>query len=157
MIYLLLFILNSPCEEYITNETDYNFILNIPKINLRKTVKYYKDKDNSVNKGIYLANNYNFSQNNDILILASHSGKSSISYFKHLDNLNINDYVITSNNKYKNIYKINEIYKINKNGKFVYDRKKKGIYLITCDKNENKKQLVFYGKRVKSIKKSTYF
>lgn len=157
LFYILLFLSRSPIFNIDDlNKEKYNFHLYIPKISLYKKVFFKDSKENNVNKGIYLVNNYLFSNENDTVILASHSGSSRISYFKHLDLLEINNYVYTSNNKYKNIYKIEKIYKINKNGKFKYSKNRKGIYMITCDKKNDKKQIVFYGKFIKSIKKTSF-
>lgn len=139
-----------------TNEDDYNFTLKIPKIDLIRDVYVKESENNNVNKGIYLANEYTFSNENNIVILASHSGNSSISYFKHLNLLHIGDYVYTQNDEYQNIYKISKIYEIKKTGKFKYSKKDKGIYLITCDKSDNAKQIVLFGKMEKYIKKSSF-
>ena len=68
---------------------DYNFILNIPDINLSVKVYDYDDERNNVDKGIYLVKDYDF-QGKNSLILASHSGSSSISYFKNLNQLKEN-------------------------------------------------------------------
>lgn len=135
----------------------YFFILNIPKINLYEKVYEYNDKNNDVNKGIFLAKDYDFNSFNGSLVLASHSGNSSISYFKNLDLLKKDDIVnIIINNK-TIYYKITDIYKIKKNGKFKYFNEDKAIYLITCDKKNNNKQIVFKGKIVKINKKSQVF
>lgn len=155
---ILLFISKSSINNYAEkNINDYNFTLYISKINLTKDVFKKYSNSNDVNKGIYLANEYVFSNKDDTLVLASHSGNSSISYFKNLDLLQVGDYVYTKNNIYENIYRIDKTYTINKNGKFRFSKKEKGIYLITCDKKNSKKQLVFYGKMLKTIKNDLFF
>ena len=156
-VYLLLFFsINIGDYKYPSNNNSY-FELNIPSIDLYKEVYNYSDKNNDVNKGIYLVNNYDLNSLNGTLILASHSGSSSISYFKHLDKLNKNDLLYLTYNGYDYYYKINDIFKINKTGKFKYKDKNKTIYLITCDKKNKKKQIVFYGKLMKIVKKSSFF
>lgn len=145
---------NINIENNISN--DYYFLLKIPKINLEAKVYSFYDKMNNVDKGVYLVKNYDFTSLNGSLILASHSGNSPISHFKNLDMLLDGDIVaIIFNNKYY-YYEIIDIYKIDKTGKFKYDDFDRGIYLITCDKKSNKKQLVFKGKLIKISKKSTF-
>lgn len=134
----------------------YYFSLNIPKIDLNVKVYDYNDKNNDVNKGIFLVKQYNFDSMHGSIILASHSGTSSISYFKNLYLLNKNDVVVIIYNNHNYYYKINRIYKINKNGKFIYKNSDRGIYLITCDKKNKKKQIVYKGKLEKISKKSTF-
>lgn len=130
------------------------FNLIIPKINLNQKVYKYNDKRNNVDKGVYLAKNYEFKKNNGSLILASHSGNSSISYFKDLNKVNIKDQIFIISNKNIYLYIITEIYKINKNGKFKYINDDKYLYLITCDKKNKKKQIVVRANLVKITKKS---
>lgn len=147
--------LNNNYNQIVSN--DYYFILNIPKINLLEKVYEYNDKNNDVNKGIFLAKEYNFNSFNGSLILASHSGNSSISHFKNLDKLDKDDIVSIIIDNRVIYYKIVDIYKIQKNGKFKYSNENETIYLVTCDKKNNKKQIVFKGKIIKINKKSQVF
>lgn len=147
--------LNNNYNQIVSN--DYYFILNIPKINLSEKVYEYNDKNNDVNKGIFLAKEYNFNSFNGSLILASHSGNSSISHFKNLDKLDKDDIVSIIIDNRVIYYKIVDIYKIQKNGKFKYSNENETIYLVTCDKKNNKKQIVFKGKIIKINKKSQVF
>lgn len=139
------------------SKNDYYFMLNIPKIDLSKKVYNYNNKKNDVDKGIYLVKDYDLSSLEGSLILASHSGNSSISHFKNLHLLKEDDFVFIIYNDKSYVYQIDKIYKINKNGKFYYTDKDKQIFLITCDKKDKKKQLVFRGKLIKIVKKSTFF
>ena len=91
------------------------------------------------------------------LILASHSGNSPISYFKNLDLLNSGDVIKIIHNSFEYYYIIIDIYKIDKNGKFQYSNENKTICLVTCDKKNKHKQVVYKGKLVKITKKSTFF
>ena len=147
--------LNNNYNQIVSN--DCYFILNIPKINLSEKVYEYNDKNNDVNKGIFLAKEYNFNSFNGSLILASHSGNSSISHFKNLDKLDKDDIVSIIIDNRVIYYKIVDIYKIQKNGKFKYSNENETIYLVTCDKKNNKKQIVFKGKIIKINKKSQVF
>ena len=153
----LLFVIpfNKPIE--IQNNDNYFFIINIPKIDLYKEVYKYNNHNNNVNKGIYLVKDYDFNTLNGSLILASHSGNSDISYFKNLNLLKKNDIVKIFINDRIVYYAVTDKYKINKTGKFKYHDKNAYLYLITCDKNNNNKQIVVVGKIVKIMKKSTFF
>lgn len=127
------------------NLSDIYFYLSIPKINLNKEVYYYNNKNNTVDKGIMLVNDYNMNSLKGSLILASHSGSSKISYFKNLHRLDINDLINIFYNNVKYTYKITRKYYIKKNGKFKYQDKNKNIYLITCDIKNKKRQIVYEG------------
>ena len=162
IIYLIFGLVFSLDNQYCFNDisnvnSSYFFDLSIPKINLDYKVKYFSDKNNDVDKGVYLVKDYDFNTLRGSLILASHSGNSSISYFKYLDKVSTNDIVKITYKGSIYYYKINEIYKINKTGRFNYNNDDKLIYLITCDKKSNTKQLVFKGELIKINKKSTFF
>lgn len=135
---------------------DYYFEISIPKIGLNEKVYRFKDPRNDVDKGVMIVKDYNFHNMKGSLILASHSGNSSISYFKNLHMIKKNDIVRILFNGDEYIYQINKIYKINKNGKFKYNNSDRTIYLITCDRNNKKKQNVYKGKLIKIVKKSTF-
>lgn len=129
----------------IASAVESNPVLSIPKIGLKQ--EFYPDDKikNNVDKGIQVIDGSLMPDNGGNLILASHSGNSSIAYFKHLDLLNIGDkvYVIYKENKY--LYVISDIYDVEKTGFVEIKRKnKQTLTLITCKKNTNK-QTVFIG------------
>ena len=78
------------------------------------------------------------------LILASHSGNSKISYFKNLNKLKINDDVIIYYQGNDYIYKVKNIYEIEKTGKAIIlkNNEKKTLTLITCKHNTNKQIVI---------------
>ena len=120
--------------------------MNIPKINLQRGFFDINSKYNNVNKNIYVhpSSSYPNSMNGN-LILAAHSGTSSISYFKNLYKLQPNDdiYVNYKNKEYH--YKIKKIYKVEKTGTVSIQRNKNvsTLTLITCSKNDSKTQTVY--------------
>ncbi len=124
-----------------------NPVLEIPKITLKQEF-YPNDKEkNNVDKGLQVIETSkmpNVKSGN--LIIASHSGSSSIAYFKNLDKLNINDvaYIHYKNQTYK--YVINNIYDVEKTGyvNIKRDKTKQTLTLITCKKNTNK-QTIYIG------------
>lgn len=120
-------------------------VLSIPKINLNQEF-YPNDKfKNNVDQGIQVIDGSIMPDKNGNLILASHSGSSSIAYFKHLDLLNVGDKVYVIYNGMKYSYVISNIYDVEKTG-FVEIKRdnRQTITLITCKKNTNK-QTVFIG------------
>lgn len=123
-----------------------NPVLEIPKINLKQQF-YPNDKEkNKVDKGIQVIETSKMPNQKGNLILAAHSGNSSIAYFKNLDKLNINDvvYVHYKNKNYQ--YIIKDIYDVEKTGYIDIKRNKnkQTLTLITCKKNTNK-QTVYIG------------
>lgn len=132
----------------ITNKEEYYAILEIPKINLKKEIYSICDKRNNVEKNILVHENSNFPKN---IILASHSGNRSNAYFKDLYKLKIKDDITIyyQNKVYK--YIIEEIEEQNKTGNlYLKEDLSERIILITCTKNNNKTQMIYYGK-LKSI------
>ncbi len=124
-----------------------NPVLFIPKIDLKKEMYPNDDKLNNVDKNIQVIEGSKMPDyRGGNLILASHSGSADISYFKHLDEVSINDsvYVYYKNKKYN--YVIMDIYDVLKTGyvSIKRDRDKSTITLITCKKNTNK-QIVLIG------------
>ena len=133
------------------NYEPYLAVLKIPKVNLERG---FYDKTSSLNNVDY---NILFHSNSDYpdklngnVILASHSGTSSISYFKNLYKLELGD---EASINYKNTtytYKVVNIYKEEKDGTIaIYRNKEKStLTLITCTKNDNTKQTVYILERI---------
>lgn len=122
-------------------------VLSIPKINLKQGFYEYSSPLNTVDKNIEVIETSKMPDVlNGNLILAAHSGNSEIAYFKHLEQLQIQDavYVYYRSKKYK--YVINDIYAKEKTGyiEIIRDKNKNTITLITCKKNTNL-QSVFIG------------
>ncbi len=124
-----------------------NPIIEIPKINLNKTL-YPEDKTkNNVNKNIEIISGSKLpNTTNGNLILAAHSGNTKNAYFNNLDKLKYNDtiYAYYRNKKYK--YVISDIYDVPKTGYINIKRKldRTTITLITCKKNTSL-QTVYIG------------
>ncbi|MBE6161389.1 MAG: sortase [Firmicutes bacterium] len=127
-------------------ETFYHDKIVISKINLDKN--FYSYNETNVDNNIILLKESNI--NNYFLILAAHSGSSSISYFKNIYKLNKNDLVEIYLNKEKVEYVVKEIIYIKKNGKIKISKKENNnvLYLTTCDKFNLKRQLL-----IKCVKK----
>ena len=122
-------------------------ILEIPKINLKKGLYDINSKYNSVKYNVQRLKESDMPNIvNGNLILASHRGNSSVSFFNNLYKLSNGDqvYIYYQNSKYK--YEITNMYEVEKTGTITIhrDRDKTVIVLITCKKNETK-QLVYIG------------
>lgn len=120
--------------------------LSIPKINLKKGFTEINNKYNNVNRNIEIIKPSKYpdvSKGN--LIIAGHSGSSSVSFFKDLYKLKLEDEVfITYNgNEYK--YKIKNIYTDLKDGDVVIRRNKDitTLTLITCTKGDKNTQTIY--------------
>lgn len=145
--------INNTSTEEIQNTntpTTYNYIayIEILKINLRQGLVSIDSSANDVDKNIQIIKPSDFPDvPNGNLILASHSGSSSISYFKHLYKLVTGDTISIYYNDYKYTYKIVKIYNTPKNGTVpIYrDTDKTTITLITCTRNSNTLQTVYIG------------
>lgn len=138
-------------EKIITKKianNDYFAIIEIPKIKLKKELYEINDKRNNVNKNI-LVHEYSIFPSN--IILASHSGNRSNAYFKNLYKLQVKDIIkIYYQNKIYE-YIIESIEEQNKTGKlYLKEDLSERLIIITCTKNNNKTQMVYYSK-LKSI------
>ena len=131
---------------------NYIAYLRIPKIELNRGFYNITSTLNNVNKNIYVhpASTFpnNVSGNN--LILASHSGSSSISYFKKLYKLELEDDVYLEYNGKTFHYKIKNIYTVPKDGTVALRVKQDAstISLITCTKGDSKTQTIYISELV---------
>ena len=125
---------------------DYFGYIEIPKINLKHGLVRENYKYNNVDITIQTIHPSSYpNEEKGNLILASHSGTSSISYFKNLYKLNNGDIVNIYYNNVKYTYKITNIYTQPKTGEVnIYrDREKTTLTLITCTKNDDTTQTVY--------------
>lgn len=129
-----------------TPKVTYIGYLSIPNINLRKGFTEKESKYNTVNKNIQILSSSDYPDKNlGNVIIAAHSGNSSVSYFKKLYLLNIGDVIYIEYKGVKYTYKINNIYEVEKNGKVEIVRNKNvsTLTLITCTKNNESTQTVY--------------
>ncbi|MBR2833336.1 MAG: sortase [Bacilli bacterium] len=120
--------------------------LEIPKINLTKGFVDMNSRANNVDYNIQIIKPSNYPDiENGNFIMASHSGSSRISYFKHLYKLSTGDTVNIYYNDIKYTYKIDNIYEQPKNGYVdIYrDTTKTTLTLITCTKNNEATQTIY--------------
>lgn len=135
---------------YINNETEvvteekyqYNSILEIPSINLKRGVLDINNEYNDAKYNIEL-----IKEDEEVIVLASHNGTNNNSFFGKLNTLELGDEInyYKDGNIYKYIY--TESYDIKKNGYADIYRKEdiKSIILITCKDNTDDAQTVYIG------------
>lgn len=133
-----------------TNQQSQNYnylgILEIPKINLKNGFYNLNSRYNNVDYNITLIKGSTMpNEKNNNLILAAHSGDCPVCYFENLYKLQLGDvaYIYYGNAKY--VYKIVDIYEVDKDGTVaIYrDYDKNVLTLITCTRNSNTKQTVY--------------
>lgn len=127
------------------NNEEYLGILEIKKIKLRKGFYKLNSNLNNVDKNIMTVSSSdipNVKKGN--LILASHSGNSSVSYFRYLDKLDMEDIASIYYLGKKYDYKLINYYDVDKNGsvQIIKNNDINTLTLITCKKNTDK-QTVF--------------
>ena len=127
------------------NKEEYIGILEIKKIKLKKGFYKLNSNLNNVDKNIMIVSSSDMPNvNKGNLILASHSGNSSVSYFKYLDKLDMEDIASIYYLGKKYDYKLINYYDVNKNGsvQIIKNNDINTLTLITCKKNTDK-QTVF--------------
>lgn len=143
-------------EKVETSSPTYNYIaiLEIPNINLKRGLVDYNSKYNNVKYNIQIIEHSQMPNvENSNLILASHNGTSNVSFFKDLYKLKEDSLIYLYYDGYKYIYKLNNSYDTDKDGKveIVRNRYKNTITLITCKRNTKDKQIVFIGYLVDKV------
>ena len=138
-------------EEYKGTQEKYIGAIEIPKLKIRKGLVSPYSKANDVRFNVQFIKPYHFpNEDNKVVILASHSGTSKVSYFDKLRYINLKDsvYIYYKNKKYN--YRVIDKYKIRKTGSFIMNNsdKKTLLVLITCDPSNKKKQIVVISERV---------
>ena len=128
----------------------YDMVIEIPSINLKYGLYDINSRYNSVNYGLQILRESDMPNvTNGNLVIAGHSGTSSISYFRYLYRLKNDDLVFIYYKGTKYIYKINNIYEEEKDGSITIhrDNNKTIIALITC-KSRSNNQYVFIGELI---------
>jgi len=147
-------ILENNEDEVVEDTKQYNFTydinyigyLNIPKINFNKGFTSIEDEFNDVSKNIQILSSSDYpDKDNGNVIIAGHSGNSSVSFFNKLYLLEIGDLAYIKYNNKNYTYKISNIYKVDKTGKVEIKRNKnnKTLTLITCTKSDKLTQTVY--------------
>ena len=125
--------------------------LSIPKLNLKKGFTDIGNRYNTVTRNIQVIKPSDYPDvDKGNFIIAAHSGSTSISFFRDLWKLEINDeaFVNYKGNDYQ--YIIKDIYTVPKTGMVTIKRNKEvsTLTLITCTRRDNTTQIVYILERV---------
>ena len=127
----------------------YNSILSIPKINLKKGIYSVLDNRNNIEENIMIHKDSNINR----IILIAHSGTGDKAFFKDLDKLDYDSLIEYYYNHTKYVYKVNDIYEVEKRGVInLKNSNKKTINLITCNEHDKTKQIVYMATLIDEIK-----
>lgn len=132
-------------KETTTPTVNYIAVIKIPKIGLEKGLASKGSYWNNVNRNIEILSESDMPDvDKGNVILASHSGNSSISYFRKLNKLQNDDIVSIVYNGKEYKYKMVNSYEIEKNGyaHIVRNAEKSTLTLITCKHNTDKQIVV---------------
>ncbi|MBQ2835460.1 MAG: sortase [Clostridia bacterium] len=132
-------------KEKTTPTINYIAVIKIPKIGLEKGLASKGSYWNNVNRNIEILSESDMPDvDKGNVILASHSGNSSISYFRKLNKLQNDDIVSIVYNGKEYKYKMVNSYEIEKNGyaHIVRNAEKSTLTLITCKHNTDKQIVV---------------
>ena len=140
-------------ENTINNEEVNNYlgVISIPKINLEQGFYGIDNPMNNVDKNIELISNSNMPDvENGTLILAAHSGNDRVSYFNKLYKLNIDDEIEIIYNKSKYLYKLIDIYEVEKTGSISLHNINNitSLVLVTCSNFNDNLQVVYISRLV---------
>lgn len=124
--------------EYKNINNEHVGYIEIPRINIKKEIKYGSSKNILDENYVGILNGKTLENNN--IVLAGHNIKT---VFYKIRKLKKDDIAILNTNKNKKYYKVKDIRVINKNEfKYFYDTEKKLLTLVTCTNNNNKRLLV---------------
>ena len=132
-------------KETTTTTINYIAVIKIPKIGLEKGLASKGSYWNNVNRNIEILSESDMPDvDKGNVILASHSGNSSVSYFRKLNKLQNDDIVSIVYNGKEYKYKMVNSYEIEKNGyaHIVRNAEKNTLTLITCKHNTDKQIVV---------------
>lgn len=122
---------------------EYDMILEIPKINLKKGILKKNDKNNSIDKNVTILKQSSYPNTTGNIFLIAHSGTSKRSFFKDINKLNNKDIAYLYYQGVKYSYEVNHIYEIDKNNHITLKTNtNNNLFLITCSQKNKSKYLV---------------
>lgn len=124
---------------------NYEAVLRIPKINLKRGLADRDSKYNNIKYNIMINKESDTpDKEGGNVILVAHSGTSGVAYFRNVDKLSLNDEIYLDYNNKTYSYKITNIYDIEKTGVAPIRKEttKSTVTLITCRHSTNKQIVV---------------
>lgn len=149
--FLLLLCLLFPSTEKIISSNIYAE-LSIPKLNLKESIYLKDSKYNDVTQEFYL---FLAEEESSQMVILSHSRNEKVSYFNHLDDLQIFDEIIVTIKGTRYFFKVMDIYQEEKDGKIIIKNSNEmSLTLVICTKYTNHLQTIIIAKNTgKLIKK----
>ena len=136
-------------ESDLPSSNVYNF-LKIDKINLQRRLYDKNDINNDVDKNVELLYPDSLRDiENSNVVLAAHSGSASIAFFDDLDRLELGDNITLIVNKQNYFYEVKKVEEVIKDGNIeIASQNRNLLYLTTCSKNDDGKQLIITAQKV---------
>lgn len=134
-----------------TQNLEYIAVIEIPKIGLIKGIFDIDNVKNDVNQNIQLMKESDYPNvEKGNMILAGHSGIGKATYFNHLNQLHLGDYIFIYYQGMKYTYQTIQTYEVEKTGKVGIQRNDAItiLTLITCHFHTNQ-QLIVIAKQIK--------
>lgn len=120
-------------------------ILEIPTLSLKRGFYPYSSNKNTVEENIEVITSNCLPNEQCQFILASHSGSSNISFFKHLERLQINDKAIIYYQKNQITYHLERKISVPKNGFLPISKSNnRTLILTTCNKKDDNLQDIYF-------------
>ncbi len=122
---------------------NYELVLELPKINLKKGILSIDDPDNNIDKNVTILKGSVHPDEEGNIYIAAHSGTGKQSYFNDLVKMQESDlaYLYYQNNKY--VYEVYDIVEIAKNdGISILTDRRSNLFLITCSQKHKDKYLI---------------
>ncbi|MBE6151477.1 MAG: sortase [Firmicutes bacterium] len=134
----------------IDDKKNYEMIIEIPKINLKKIILSKDDKHNNIDENVTILKESNYPNEFGNIYIAAHSGYGKHSYFNKLTELKINNKINIYYKNIKYVYKVVEIKKITKiETSSIVTKNKNNLILITCSQEDKSKYLVVVSNQIK--------
>jgi len=132
-------VINIKKEEII----EYDMILEIPKIKLKKGILNKNNRDNNIEKNVMILKESSYPNETGNIFLAAHSGTGKKSFFNNLSKLSINDKAILYYKEKKYIYIVTKIYESQKkNTVLIRTDSNNNLFLITCSQKNKSNFLI---------------
>lgn len=146
------YVLNKKIETptIIDDIIEYEIIIEIPKINLKKGILKKEDKDNNIDKNVTILEESKYPNEEGNIYIAAHSGNGNHSYFNDLVKLKLNDEVHLYYQNVKYTYQVNQIKNISKKtNSSILTNNQDNLILITCDQKNKTKYLIVILSKIK--------
>lgn len=134
-------------DEFYNQEEEILFLLEIPKIGLKREIYFINSAFNHVDYQVEILADSSLER--EVLFLASHSGRGDHAYFNDLFLLEKGDFIWIIYQGKRVSFVVDRLYYIAKNGYFKMEEKvSRTLYLITCSRDNSREQFVVEAKLI---------